>query len=64
MTGSGELAALQGPIDDFTKTVSQHQQTAVYAFDGRPDIVRLAGFSAAPHVSLGELQAPRIPRPT
>jgi hypothetical protein len=52
VTGSGQLAALQGPIDDFTQTVSKRQQTAVYAFDGRPDIVRLAGFSAAPHVSL------------
>jgi hypothetical protein len=56
VTGSGELAALQAPIDDFTKTVSQHQQTAVYAFDGRPDIVRLAGFSASPHVSLASFK--------
>ena len=56
VTSTGELAALQAPIDDFTKTVSQHQQTAVYAFDGRPDIVRLAGFSAAPHVSLASFK--------
>jgi hypothetical protein len=52
VTGSGELAALQTPIDDFTKTISQHQQTAVYAFDGRPEIIKLAGFSGSPHVSL------------
>ncbi len=56
VTSSGELAALQAPIDDFTKTVSQRQQTAVYAFDGRPDLIRLADFSAAPHVSLASFK--------
>ncbi|MHB8419067.1 MAG: VWA domain-containing protein [Myxococcales bacterium] len=57
VTESGELAALQGPLDDFTRTVSKHQQTAVYAFDGRPDIVKLAGFSSSPHVSLSSFRA-------
>jgi hypothetical protein len=57
VTESGELASLQGPIDEFTRAVSQHQQTAVYAFDGRPDIVRLAPFSSSPHVSLASFHS-------
>ena len=57
VTESGGLQPLQWPIDDFTRKVSQHQQIAVYAFDGRPDIVRLSGFTTSPHVSLASFRA-------
>ncbi|HUB10134.1 MAG TPA: VWA domain-containing protein [Myxococcales bacterium] len=56
VTESGGLNSLQWPVEEFTRKVSQHQQTAVYAFDGRPDIVRLSGFSSAPHVSLASFR--------
>ena len=46
VTKSGELAELQGAVDRFTSRVGALQQTAVYAFDGRPDIIPLRHFSS------------------
>jgi hypothetical protein len=42
---SGSIPALQEAVNRFTSRVSQSQETAVYAFDGRPDIVQLRGFA-------------------
>lgn len=46
VTESGELAELQSAVDRFTSRVGALQQTAVYAFDGRPDLIPLRGFSS------------------
>lgn len=46
VTKSGELAELQEAVDRFTSRVGALQQTAVYAFDGRPDLIPLRGFSS------------------
>src|SRR4051812_9889939 len=44
VTKSGQLAALQDAVNAFASRVSQHQDMAVYAFDGRPDIFALKSF--------------------
>src|SRR6185436_12821349 len=41
VTRSGQLPALQEAVNAFTSKVAQYQETAVYAFDGRPDIFQL-----------------------
>jgi hypothetical protein len=46
VTQSGELPALEDAVGRFTQRVGQLQQTAIYAFDGRPDIVPIRGFSS------------------
>lgn len=43
---SGQLEALQDAVSRFTERVGQYQQTALYAFDGRPDIVALHPFTS------------------
>lgn len=45
VTKSGQLAALQEAVHAFTSKVGQYQETAVYAFDGRPDIFQLRPFA-------------------
>lgn len=48
VTQAGEgLQQLQEAVSRFTERVSQFQQTAIYGFDGRPEIVPIRGFSAA-----------------
>jgi hypothetical protein len=47
VTQSGEVPALEEAASRFTQKVGQYQQTALYAFDGRPDIVPIRGFSSA-----------------
>ncbi len=42
---SGQLPALQEAVSAFTSKVGQYQETAVYAFDGRPDIFKLRDFA-------------------
>ncbi len=42
---SGQLPALQEAVNAFTSKVGQYQETAVYAFDGRPDIFKLRDFA-------------------
>lgn len=44
VTQSGQLDALQEAINRFTSRVGQLQQTAVYGFDGRAEIVPIRGF--------------------
>lgn len=44
VTKSGQLPELQAAVDRFTERVSKLQDTAVYAFDGRTDLVPLRGF--------------------
>jgi hypothetical protein len=46
VTESGELGELQSAVDRFTSRVGALQQTAVYAFDGRPELIPLRGFSS------------------
>ena len=45
VTKSGALPALQDAVNKFTSRVSASQETAVYAFDGRPEIVPLRAFA-------------------
>jgi len=44
VTGSGQLPALQEAVNRFTSRVEKLQETAVYAFDGRAEIVQLRPF--------------------
>jgi hypothetical protein len=46
VTKSGEVSELQGAVDRFTSKVGALQETAVYAFDGRPDLIPLRNFSS------------------
>jgi hypothetical protein len=46
VTQSGSLPALEEAAGKFTQRVGQYQQTAIYAFDGRPEIVPVRGFSS------------------
>jgi hypothetical protein len=45
VTQSGSVPALQEAVNRFTSRVSQSQETAVYAFDGRTEIIQLRGFA-------------------
>ena len=45
VTKSGAVPALQEAVNRFTSRVSVSQETAVYAFDGRADIVQLRAFA-------------------
>ena len=47
VTQSGELPKLEEAAKRFTERVGQYQQTAVFAFDGRPEIVPVRGFSTS-----------------
>lgn len=44
VTKSGQLDALQSAVDRFTERVSKLQDVAIYAFDGRAELVALRGF--------------------
>jgi hypothetical protein len=44
VTAGGQLPALQEAVNRFTSTVAKYQEMAVYAFDGRQDIVPLRNF--------------------
>lgn len=46
VTQSGSLPALEDAVSRFTTRVGQYQKTAIYAFDGRPDIFPIRGFSS------------------
>ncbi len=46
VTKSGALPALEEAVAKFTGRVEKFQQTAIYGFDGRPEIIQLRGFSA------------------
>jgi len=46
VTKSGSVPALEEAAGRFTQRVGQYQKTAIYAFDGRPDIVPIRGFSS------------------
>lgn len=52
VTGSGELPALQAAVERFTDRVGKLQDTAVYAFDGRADLIALRGFGPTAPVNL------------
>ncbi len=45
VTQSGSVPALEDAANKFTDRVGKYQQTAIYAFDGRPEIVPIRGFS-------------------
>lgn len=45
VTQSGQLPALQDAVARFTSRLSSYQETAVYAFDGRADLIPLRGFA-------------------
>ena len=47
VTQSGAVPELEAAASSFTDRVGKAQQTAIYAFDGRPDIVQIRGFSSA-----------------
>src|SRR5262249_38864867 len=47
VTESGEVGAIEAAASRFTEKVGRYQQTAVYAFDGRPDIIPIRGFSSS-----------------
>jgi hypothetical protein len=46
VTESGSVPALEQAAGRFTERVGHYQQTAIYAFDGRPDIVPIRGWSS------------------
>ena len=47
VTQSGQVNALQDAVNAFIERVGKLQHVALYAFDGRPDVVQLRGFGAA-----------------
>jgi len=58
VTQSGSLPALEEAVARFTSRVEKFQQTAIFGFDGRPEIVQLRGFSAGGGAaSLGAFQS-------
>ena len=44
VTQSGAAAAVEAAVGRFTDRVGQYQQTAIYGFDGRSEIVPIRGF--------------------
>ena len=46
VTQSGAVPQLEEAVDKFTERVGKWQQTAIYGFDGRPDLVPIRGFSS------------------
>lgn len=45
VTDSGSGAALETAVERFTERVGQYQQTAIYGFDGRQELVQIRGFA-------------------
>jgi hypothetical protein len=46
VTKSGSVPVLEEAASKFTQRVGQYQKTAIYAFDGRPEIIPIRGFSS------------------
>jgi hypothetical protein len=46
VTESGDVPAIVGAVDAFSQRVSELQRVAVYAFDGRTEIVKVSDFSS------------------
>jgi hypothetical protein len=46
VTQSGQLPVLEEAASKFTQRVGQYQKTAIYGFDGRPEIFAIRGFSS------------------
>jgi hypothetical protein len=46
VTKSGSVPVLEEAASKFTQRVGQYQKTAIYAFDGRPDIIPIRGFTS------------------
>jgi hypothetical protein len=55
VTQSGSVPILEEAAGKFTERVGKFQQTAIYAFDGRPEIVPIRGFSGGGHSGVGSL---------
>jgi von Willebrand factor type A domain len=45
VTESGSAAALEAAVSSFTDRVGQYQQTAIFGFDGRPELIPIRGFA-------------------
>lgn len=62
VTESGAGAALEDAVGRFTARVGQYQQTAIYGFDGRPELIPIRGFAPgkAGATGLGSIK-PRDP---
>jgi hypothetical protein len=54
VTQSGSVPILEQAAARFTERVGKFQQTAIYAFDGRPEIVPIRGFAGG-HAGVGSL---------
>jgi von Willebrand factor type A domain len=54
VTQSGAVPALEQAAARFTERVGKFQQTAIYAFDGRPEIFPIRGFAGG-HAGVGSL---------
>jgi hypothetical protein len=54
VTQSGSVPLLEEAAARFTERVGKFQQTAIYAFDGRPEIVPIRGFAGG-HAGTGSL---------
>ena len=52
VTGSGQLPDLQAAVERFTDRVGKLQDTAVYAFDGRPELIPLRAFGPTAPINL------------
>jgi hypothetical protein len=57
VTRSGALPALQAAVEKFNERVSKFHQTAIYAFDGRPNIFPIRGFGSGEAPSMGHFDA-------
>jgi hypothetical protein len=62
VTESGAAPTVEAAISKFTERVGQYQQTAIYGFDGRPEIIPIRGFMSG-HAGAGALASfrPRDP---
>jgi hypothetical protein len=54
VTQSGSVPILEEAASKFTERVGKFQQTAIYAFDGRPEIIPIHGFAGG-HAGVGSL---------
>jgi hypothetical protein len=54
VTESGSVPILEEAASKFTDRVGKFQQTAIYAFDGRPEIIPIRGFAGG-HAGVGSL---------
>ncbi len=46
VTQSGSSEMLEAAVSAFTDRVGQYQQTAIYGFDGRPELIPIRGFAS------------------